>query len=60
MPPFKFIPAHESAIAFVVTSDNGVTTIPTIAWLMMSRGNGEYVAKPILPLELAPNAGHRR
>ena len=60
MPPFKFIPAHESAIAFVVTSDNGVTTIPTIAWLMMSRGNGEYVAKPIFAVELAPNAGLRQ
>ena len=58
MNPHKFIPAHESAIAFVVTwHGNGQyerRTVPIVAWKLWPIGDGNYVAKPIFTIALDP------
>jgi hypothetical protein len=54
-----FIPAHEKAIAHVFSWTNQapqVTTVPIVAWQMMPRGCGRFVARPVFAIDIADNA----
>lgn len=54
-----FIPAHEKAIAHVFSLTNQahqVSTVPIVAWQMVPRGCGRFVARPVLAIDVGDNA----